>query len=316
MPSGLHFFTPQQVAAVSRVMSPKPVLNLSITWDTRHPEWDGPFVLFWGLMIRTALATLRKSQSYDLSPLAQRVASDPECLVKVMAWLRSRWSGPQAFIQYMPGGTNTIPTLAQLAAYGPPAGPELTGLTKMVAMASAVLYLNDVCRTAGPDFEYSPKYGECKRRLPAGYVMQTPYGVVGARPALAEAKPSVRMVPRPMAQTVTIPWNAKVPQGQGPYSGLSYLTAVVRGIADRLTWTIFDSVPRNQLEFAIQQWVTRRWPTFSACMAEIGFGDDTVRDVGALMFTLWYIGWDSTYRGAHYRKCGTQRWDPYYLRCV
>lgn len=294
------------------------MLKLAITWDTLHPGSTGSFGMFWSAMIYKILLKLRKFQSYDLSPLAQRLANDPQCHAKLMAWLRGRWSGPQAFIQSMPGAPNTMPTLAELAAYTyAPTGPEWnSGPTHDVAMAAAAVYLNDVCRTAGPDFEYSPKYGECKRRLPSGEVMQNPYGQVGARPALAAAKPSVRVVPRPMAQAVSIPWNAKVPQGQGPYAGLSYLTAVVRGIADRLTWSIFDSVPRNQLEFAIQQWVTRRWPSFSACMAEIGFGDDTIRDVGALMFTLWYIGWDSTYRGAHYRKCGTQRWDPYYLRCV
>lgn len=139
---------------------------------------------------------------------------------------------------------------------------------------------------------------------------------IATRPASFGARPTIPV------QNVSIPWTAKVPQTQGPYAGLNYMQAVVRGIANQLTAHegLFKQMQRAQLEFQIQQWIGGRWPTFTACQAEIGFGDDTISDIGHLMFALWYFGWDATYRGAHFQRCDPNRpwdrWDPYYLRCV
>jgi hypothetical protein len=142
--------------------------------------------------------------------------------------------------------------------------------------------------------------------------MLTKRKTFAVRPTAFRARPAVPV------QNITIPWTAKVPQTQGPYAGLSYLQAVVRGVANQLSATegLFKQMQRSRLEFHVQQWATGRWPTFSACQAEIGWGDDTISDIGHLMFALWYFGWDATYRGAHFQKCDPYRWDPYYLRCV
>lgn len=143
--------------------------------------------------------------------------------------------------------------------------------------------------------------------------MLTNRKIATSRPIAFQARPTVPV------QKVTIPWSAKHPATQGRFAGMNWLQAVVRDIADKLVAHegLFQQMQRARLEFQLRQWILARWPTFTACHAEIGFGDDTMGDIGQLMFSLWYLGWDAAYRGKHYQRCDTSRqWDPYYLQCV
>jgi hypothetical protein len=169
---GAPRFTQQQSAPRVLVPVRRPQLGLSITWDTKHPNWPGSFISFWSKRIREGLQGVPKAGSaYDMSPLGKRVANDPNCEIKLIAWLRDRWSGPQAFVQYLPGSPNTLPTYAQLGSYtwGSPT-------TYTLARFASVLYLNSVCQSAGPGFAYDVNTGECAHipSLP-GKVINEPY---------------------------------------------------------------------------------------------------------------------------------------------
>jgi hypothetical protein len=145
---------PMVKASVSR-----PEVSLGITWDSRHPNWPGSFVAFWSQRIHESLRRYVKAgtgTTTELAPLAQRVANDPNCQVKLIAWLRDRWSGPQAFVQYLPGSPDTLPTLTQLASY-------TWSSAGLLSHFAATLYLNRVCHSAGPGWVFYPPSGECKR---------------------------------------------------------------------------------------------------------------------------------------------------------
>jgi hypothetical protein len=150
---------PRMRSVMTVAPRPKPVLNLAITWDTTHPEWNGSFIAFWTTKIHEAIGLLRlNSSAFTLAPFAQRLIQDPNLDGKITTWLRGRFTGPQAFVQYIPSAGNNLMTLAQLGSlsYGNP-------LTAQIAYLAAHLYVNQVCRSAGPNIAYFPSTGQCQR---------------------------------------------------------------------------------------------------------------------------------------------------------
>jgi hypothetical protein len=205
MPSGLRFFTPKQVEAVSRVMSPsRPAVQAFVPqWDSKHPKWGGSYIAFWSLKIQQQMKVLPKPGSaYEFSGLAQRVAADPQTQVKLIAWLRNTFNGPMTFIKGL------------LDKYSPTSAPIHPGeftwnleVTKYIARLACVEYLNSICMASSGRY-YDQYTGECSMQ---------PSGVLGALPAVQKRVRPAPAFSRTRPSTGIVTWNSEHPQWPGSW---------------------------------------------------------------------------------------------------
>lgn len=246
MPSGLRFFTPQQVAAVSRVMSPsRPAAQALVPqWDSKHPKWGGSalaygasYINFWTLKIHEQMKQIRiaTDEGPKFSGLGKRVAADPQSQFKIKAWLRNTFNGPMTFLKDL------------LAKYAPNVAPvhpgeftwDLTG-TNWIGQLACVDYLNKICMdSTGRPYDFMA--GECS--VPGWYEPAPPSGVLGALPAVQRARPALGFYRARPALAITT-WDSEHPDWPGSWIAfwsLKIQEAFANGV--RMAFSDYDISP-------------------------------------------------------------------------
>jgi hypothetical protein len=146
-------------------VGPRVVANL-ITWDSKHPNWNGRYISFWSGKTREALGSMTKANSaYDVAGLPRRLSEQPDIETKISAWLRANWWGPVQFINRdsfyelpvpIPFPDIPQPKLEQDVLSLGWSSPLVSGMAKVAAFE----YLNSVCHNAAGKI-YNAFTGEC-----------------------------------------------------------------------------------------------------------------------------------------------------------
>lgn len=112
---------------------------------------------------------------------------------------------------------------------------------------------------------------------------------------------------------LAVSWDSTVPG-----KGATYIDSLSDFIIQRLRAKEGGIGHQPLVDVFIRKFFRTRWANFSACADEIGWGDDTIADVGSMMFQLWYLGYDSSDRGNHPPTWGCpdgSYWNPEVLEC-